>query len=168
MMKKRSYDRYIRRLIIYLIAVLAALAADLGTKQLAVSHLKGGRSFVLLPGVFELVYVENRGAAFGMMQGGQWLFVAIAVLIFAACAVFFVRSGRTYWSVCFVLLGAGALGNMADRLCLGYVRDFLYFSLIDFPVFNVADIYVTVSCALLIVLTLTDRKGEDNASSGRT
>lgn len=131
---------------------------DQYTKNLAVAHLKGQKPLVIMEGVFELLYSENRGAAFGMMQGRQGFFFLIgaAVFIAAAYAMYCMpswKNRRYHWlKLCVILITAGALGNMVDRLMQGYVVDFLYFSLIDFPIFNVADIYVTVAAALLVLL----------------
>ena len=129
------------------------IAADLLTK-LTASKL-GSREVVLIPGVLSLSYIENRGAAFGIMQGRQWLLIVISAVMIAAAVVFYIRRIRDiqyrYLRVLIVFLVAGALGNMIDRIMLGYVRDFIYFKLIDFPVFNVADIYVTVSAVLILI-----------------
>ena len=105
------------------------IAADLLTK-LAASKL-GSREVVLIPGVLSLSYIENHGAAFGIMQGRQWLLIVISAVIIAAAVVFCIRRIRDtryrYLRVLTVFLVAGALGNMIDRIMLGYVRDFIYF-----------------------------------------
>ena len=131
---------------------------DQWTKHLAVSHLKGQPPLVLIEGVFELLYSENRGAAFSILQGKQgFLFlITLAVLIFVGYALVKMPANRRYLplTVCLNLLFSGAVGNMIDRVTNGFVVDFLYVSLIDFPVFNVADIYVTTAAALFLVLML--------------
>lgn len=143
------------------------IAADLLTK-LAASKL-GGREVVLIPGVLSLSYIENHGAAFGIMQGRQWLLIVISAVIIAAAVVFCIRRIRDtryrYLRVLTVFLVAGALGNMIDRIMLGYVRDFIYFKLIDFPVFNVADIYVTVSAVLILIWIILHGDPEPGSSS---
>ena len=133
MMKKQKYG------LIGILAVVILTALDQWTKYLAVLHLKDQRPIVLWDGVFELHYLENRGAAFGILQG-QKFFLLRAVA---------------------VLLAAGALGNLIDRMRYSYVVDFLYFKLIDFPVFNVADCYVTVGAVLLAILILFIYKEEE-------
>lgn len=154
--------------IIALIGVAAAIFLDQMTKYLAVVHLKDQPAFVLIDGVFELQYLENRGAAFGMMQNMQYFFVAGAVIICIVIALFYVRMPHTARYVplrlCAVLLCAGALGNMIDRVRLNYVVDFFYFSLIDFPIFNVADCYVVIACILFVVLILFYYKEENDFS----
>lgn len=143
------------------------IAADLLTK-LAASKL-GSREVVLIPGVLSLSYIENHGAAFGIMQGRQWLLIVISAVIIAAAVVFCIRRIRDtryrYLRVLTVFLVAGALGNMIDRIMLGYVRDFIYFKLIDFPVFNVADIYVTVSAVLILIWIILHGDSDPGSSS---
>ena len=152
--------------IIALLGFAAALSADQFTKYLAEKYLKGGQPFVLIDGVFQLRYLENRGAAFGMMQNMQYIFVAGAVIIMIAFAVIYARMPalRRYipLRICGVLLCAGAAGNMIDRIRLNYVIDFFYFNLIDFPIFNVADCYVVCACIMFILLILFYYKEDDD------
>ncbi len=149
-------------------AVLTALLVllDQVTKLAAVSALKDREPFVLIPGVFQLQYLENRGAAFGLLQNARIFFLTVTLVALAAVIYVLVRLPlkRKYIVLRFlmVLIAAGAVGNMIDRVFLGYVRDFLYFSLIDFPIFNVADIYVTCATILLILLLLFYYKEEDD------
>lgn len=148
---------------VILFAVLVFL--DQLTKILAVGHLKGQDEIVWIPGVFELRYLENRGAAFGMLQEKQWVFLIIAALflIIACMALVKIPNDRKYWllRLTIILIASGALGNMVDRFANRFVVDFFYFSLINFPIFNVADIYVSVGCALMVILILFVYKEED-------
>lgn len=143
-------------LFLALSAVLIVL--DQWTKFLAVSHLEGKPAWPLIPGVFEFSYTVNYGAAFGILQNRQLLFYITTPVILAAvlCLYLQVPGGRRYLPLRWVgiLLFSGAAGNLIDRAVRGYVVDFLYFKLIDFPVFNVADCYVTVATAALFVLIL--------------
>lgn len=151
----------------WLAGVFVLVLADQYTKQLAVTHLKGKAPYVLWEGVFEFLYSENRGAAFGMMQGRQSFFFLVALVVFLLAAYAMWRmpawENRRFWWLhfCIILITAGAAGNMVDRISLGYVVDFLYFSLIDFPIFNVADIYVTTATAVLVLLIGFYYKEED-------
>ena len=145
---------------------------DLLTKQLAVKYLSDGR-LTVINGVFSFTLLEggNSGAAFGMLQGGFWLFLAITVIVIAI--VLFIlrkmRMGKRYTPIHFVLvlLLAGALGNLSDRVITmikyghSYVIDFLYFELINFPIFNVADCYVTIAALTMLVFGLFYYKDED-------
>lgn len=149
------------------IALLALLliGCDQWTKSLAVRFLKGQDAYVIWDGVFELRYLENRGAAFGMLQGQQAFFLLTGLFVFAAAIYFFryMSQDRKFLPlrIIAVFILAGAWGNMIDRLRLSYVVDFFYFSLIDFPIFNVADIYVSVGTAVLAVLILFVYRDED-------
>lgn len=147
-----------KRVWIALVSFLILVIADQWTKSLAVAHLKNQASFVIIPGVFKLHYLENRGAAFGIMQGQQTFFVIMAAAaLIAICYIYF----KLPWTKRFhpiriigLMIGAGAVGNLIDRIALGYVVDFFYFELINFPIFNVADIYVTVATIVLAVLII--------------
>lgn len=141
-----------------LILTVAAVFADQWTKILAVTHLKDQEPITWIPDVFELHYLENRGAAFGMLQNQRLIFVAIGIVVLAVAFLIYVKlphTGRFLpLRICIAAITAGAVGNMIDRVRLQYVIDFLYFKWIDFPIFNVADIYVTVATIALILLVL--------------
>ena len=155
----------LRQFFIFFIGLGVSIGLDQFTKHLAVVHLKGQKPFVIIKGVFEFYYSENRGAAFGMLQGRQGFFflIAAAVILAVLWAVYRMPAGKRYLPLMcsLFLLVSGAVGNMIDRLTQKYVVDFLYFKLIDFPIFNVADCYVTVSCVLIVVMCLLKLKEED-------
>lgn len=150
-----------------LVGFLAVIGLDQWTKVLAVRHLMGQRPIPILEGVFELYYTENRGAAFGMLQGKQYFFLLIALIVVSGAiyAVYRMPVTKKYipLHIIAMFLSAGAVGNMIDRFIRGYVVDFLYFKLIDFPIFNVADCYVTVSMFFFMILFLFYYKEEDLA-----
>ena len=157
-----------KRSLHYLIAlagILIGVCLDQFTKYLAVLHLKGQAPLVLIDGVFQLEYLENRGAAFGLFQGQRLFFFLSAGVILAIVVWFYLRvpMERRYLVLRILaeLIVAGAIGNFIDRLRLGYVVDFFYFCLIDFPIFNVADIYVTVSTFVLLFVMFFYYKEED-------
>ena len=135
------------------------------TKNLAVIYLKDKPAYVLWDGVFELHYLENSGAAFGMLQNQKILFVTIAVVILVIIGYLLIKLPRNkhyaMLEILLVLIASGAVGNMIDRVQFNYVVDFFYFKLIDFPIFNVADIYVSVSCVLLAILVIFFYKDDD-------
>lgn len=151
--------------------IIILIAIDQITKILAFSNLRGSLGISLIPGVFELQYLENRGAAFGILQDHQILFLVITII--AAIILTYIYGklpeDKKYipLRISYVLLMAGAFGNMIDRMIRGYVVDFFYFKWIDFPIFNVADIYVTVTMILLIILILFYYKEEDLEFLGR-
>lgn len=108
----------------------------------------------MIPGLFHLTHVQNTGAAFSAFQGMQWLFALIFLLFTAAIIYeyFFKRQPFTTlerW--CIAAIYGGGVGNMIDRLCWGYVVDMIEVEFIDFPVFNIADSFITCGCILLIV-----------------
>ena len=135
------------------------------TKNLAVVYLKDKPAYVIWDGVFELHYLENSGAAFGMLQNQKILFVTIAAVILILIGYVLIKLPRNrhyaMLEILLVLIASGAVGNMIDRVQFNYVVDFFYFKLIDFPIFNVADIYVSVSCVLLAILVIFFYKDDD-------
>lgn len=139
------------------ILVCMATALDQWTKRLAYGSLRSNGPVVIWDGVFELLYSENRGAAFGILQGKHGFFILVSVAVVLVAILFLAKMpfGNRYLPLffCVTLLVSGAVGNFIDRITRGFVVDFFYFSLIDFPIFNVADCYVVVSTALLILLT---------------
>lgn len=148
-----------------IIGMIALILADQFTKYIAVVHLKDQPAIPLITDVLELNYLENRGAAFGMLQNQKIFFVFVAVMILAVIAyvIFKMPEKKKYTilHVLLVLIASGAVGNMIDRLRLDYVVDFISFVLIHFPIFNVADIYVTVATFLLVILLLFYYKESD-------
>ncbi len=148
-----------------LISFIALILFDQWTKSLAVKYLMNQEPFVIIDGVFQLRYLENRGAAFGMMQGQQTFFMITGIIAVLALAYIYFKLP---WSKRFhplrtvvLFIAGGAAGNMIDRGLLGYVVDFFYFELIDFPIFNVADIYVTCATIILALLILFYYKEEE-------
>ena len=138
----------------FLMAIVILLL-DQGTKICAERALSR-QPLVLIPGALELTYLENRGAVWGLMQGWRIVFL-VATFIFLGILVWFYAKKRKDMTaltrIILSLLFSGAIGNLIDRVFLGYVRDMIYFSLINFPVFNVADSAITIAAALLVIET---------------
>ncbi len=146
------------------LALFAAgiVAADQLTKLLVLSNIPLFAQVDVLPGVVGLTYVQNYGAAFSSFQGMQWLF-AIIFIAFTVGVVWEYRKksmGFTafeWW--CIAAIYGGGLGNMIDRVRLGYVVDMIRTEFIDFPIFNVADCFITCGCITLMVhLVFFNRK----------
>lgn len=153
--KKDSRKKWI---VIATVMIIILVALDQFTKNLAVTYLKGNNGISIIPGVFRLFYLQNEGAAFGVLEGKQTFLMIITVIVLAAIVYILFRMPFTkrYTAlriVCYFLI-AGAIGNMIDRFVYNYVVDFLYFELINFPIFNVADCYVTCSMAALFILLI--------------
>lgn len=164
-MNKEDKSVTIKSYIYAVISVIVLLIADQFTKHLAVVNLKDKSDFIIIDKVLRLHYLENKGAAFGMFQNRQIVFAVVAVVIVVLIAAIYKRIPHTnrYFLLRFsaVLLVAGAIGNVIDRIMLNYVVDFIYFELINFPVFNVADIYVVVACILFAFGILFFYKDEE-------
>ena len=136
------------------VTVVLVTALDLITKHLAASRISPYEPIEILP-FMNLVNVQNRGAAFGMFSAfGSWFFIAISISAIAFIIYLLVKTNES--PVALALIMAGALGNMADRLMLGYVRDFLdvHAGGHHWPAFNVADSALTVGLAMIIVLPI--------------
>ncbi|MBR1814303.1 MAG: signal peptidase II [Lachnospiraceae bacterium] len=146
------------------IAGVGIVALDQVTKWWAENTLVNG-SIPFWKDVFELHLVHNTGAAFGILKGNTPLLLALPSILVLALLYLYAKapadSRMRPLRLVFLCLAAGGIGNLIDRFRLGFVVDFLYFKLIDFPVFNVADIFATVSSFLLVFLLFFFYKEED-------
>ena len=159
MMKRASL--LVTNFMLFVILVIT----DQLTKHLAVVRLKNQAAYNLINGILEFNYLENRGAAFGVLQNQKDFFVFVA-LIFIGVIVFVlikVPTQKKYYSlnILLVMIAAGAVGNMIDRVRYDYVVDFIYLVCIQFPIFNVADIYVTTATVILVFQILFVYKTND-------
>lgn len=143
--------------VVFSAVFILLLALDQLTKHLAVTYLTDG-DIPLIKNVLSLHYLENRGAAWGLLENAFWLFYIVTIVAVLIMGIIYAKIPflRHYWFLRFliVMLGAGAVGNFIDRAIHHYVVDFIYLDFINFPVFNVADIYVTVSVLLLVIAML--------------
>lgn len=150
--------------IIYIIMFVLLTFIDQFSKQLASEFLRDG-SIELIPGVLELRYLENKGAAWGILQNQTWLLIVVTFIVLGIVVYFFCRlpDGRKFLllRVCLVMLISGAFGNFLDRITNHYVIDFIYFSLINFPIFNFADCLVCISAAILLFCLMFKYKESD-------
>ena len=135
---------------------VVTLGLDQVSKVVVRSRMLEGGSIALVEGVFKLTYVRNTGAAFGLFPGYQPIFIATSCVVLLVIAAYWRRSRPTAWPVVIALglITGGALGNLIDRAFLGRVTDFFDFTLIDFPVFNVADLALIVGVAMLVLWLL--------------
>lgn len=155
----------IKLLVFDLLFLSFLVFADQFTKYIAVLKLKNQPAFSIIDGVLEFNYLENRGAAFGMLQNQKIFFVFVALIFLGVIAYVLIKVPyeKKYRKlhVLLILIAGGAIGNLIDRLRLDYVVDFIYIVLINFPIFNVADIYVTLSTVLLVIQVLFVYKDND-------
>ena len=134
--------------------VVAIVAADQITKLLVLANIPLYTDVDAIPGLFHLTYVQNTGAAFSSFEGMRWLFVALFVILSVLILVEYFKKRMpftTFERWCIAAIYGGGLGNVIDRIRLGYVVDMIEVDFMDFPVFNVADCFITCGCIALIV-----------------
>ncbi|QQE75953.1 signal peptidase II [Brevibacillus composti] len=141
----------------YLIAA-AIIALDQWTKSLVVKHMELGESIPLFQDVLHLTSHRNMGAAFGILQNQRWLFIVITIAVVIGIMISLIRIGKSQprVSLALSLVLGGAIGNFIDRISTGQVVDFVDVTLINFPIFNVADVAITVGVGLLLLDTLLE------------
>jgi signal peptidase II len=146
----------------FIVSILIVIADQL-TKFLAVEFLMDKRPIVFINNLIEFHFVKNYGAAFGIMQNQRWFFIVITLVVLLAIVIFIIKSNVNLHVLTKISLGAllgGATGNFIDRVRLSYVVDFIKVDLgrlYDFPVFNIAYIFIVVGTILLVLLILFDR-----------
>lgn len=152
--------------IISLIAMVLGVSLDQYTKYLANAHLEDN-TIVVIDGILslELLPGGNQGGAWGIFEGQMWFLILVSLIAVIAIFVIYLRiplnSKFMPLRICLVSITTGAIGNMIDRIAFGSVTDFLKFTFIDFPTFNVADIFASVATCILIVLMLFYYKEQD-------
>ncbi|MBQ6680159.1 MAG: signal peptidase II [Lachnospiraceae bacterium] len=148
--------------------IVLIILLDQLTKAWAVRALKDAPDLVLIPGALVFRYLENTGMAFGFLKAFKhrelFFYIVTGVILVPVLVLVLkmqLKKRNLPIFIAFLMLAGGAVGNLIDRVRLHYVVDFIYFSLIDFPVFNVADIFVSLSCVLLFFLILFVYKDEE-------
>ena len=149
-------------MIINILIIVLCIAADQLTKICAAANLKDISTLPIIENIFHFTYVENRGAAFGMLADHRSVFMILSVVGIAAIFVYLtVTKPKSWWmrlALCFIV--GGGVGNMIDRIARGYVIDFIDCRFINFYVFNVADSFVCVGCAMFIIAVIIDEVRE--------
>ncbi len=145
----------------YCLIMASIVGLDQLVKALVLRDLEPVGSFEIWPGVFRLYYCENTGAAFSLGEGNPWFFSILTVLLCAIIVFLLIRGviRSAPARIALICVVAGGVGNLIDRIFRGFVVDMFDFYLIDFAIFNVADIFVCCGCVLFIVLFLFS-KGE--------
>ncbi len=161
-MKNKSVKQFY---IISAIIVIVLVILDQITKWQALTKLKPIKNTVVIKGFLDFTFVENRGAAFGILSGKRVFFILLTVVVAIGILYSFYKLPKTKeynWLKCgLVLVLSGAIGNVIDRAVRGYVVDFLEVTFIKWPVFNLADIYVVVGACFILFLSLFVIKEEE-------
>ena len=157
--------------LIYTIVIAVGIILDQLTKWLSIKYLMTVGTVPIIKNVLHLTYVENTGAAFGMLKDHRWVFIIVStVAILAFIAYLYLGHADSALSgIAFAMIISGGIGNMIDRIALGYVVDFIDFRLINFAVFNGADSFVCVGAGLLILALILEiakesKKAKNNAN----
>ena len=160
--KKKNLIDYI----IYSAVIVVGIILDQLTKFLAVRFLEPIATFPIIKNVIHLTYVENTGAAFGMLKDHRWVFIVISTITIIAFLAYLYagHAENRLYAVSIAMVISGGIGNMIDRILLGYVVDFIDFRLINFAVFNGADSFVCVGAGLLILALILDMYRESKAA----
>lgn len=153
-----KFDEYKRKFnlkcfLLEALLLIVILSLDLITKDYMATFLPNKDPYPFINGFMDLVFVKNFGASFGILNGKTVLltvFVSIALTLLLATWIY-MREQPVAIRLSLVFLLAGGIGNLVDRIMLGYVRDFLHFTFFDFPVFNVADVFVVIGSFLLAI-----------------
>ena len=147
------------------ITVIVLVLLDQITKWQALTKLKPIKNTVVIKGFLDFTFVENRGAAFGILSGQRVFFILLTVVVTVGIIYSFYKLPKTKeysWLKCgLVLVLSGAIGNVIDRAIRGYVVDFLEVTFIKWPVFNLADIYVVIGACFILFLSLFVIKEEE-------
>jgi signal peptidase II len=170
-------------IILQILLMILLIAADQWTKHLAVRFFSQQPDQSLIGDAVVLHYLENTGAAFGIFRNAQWVFFIVAGVVLIAVVCIYIHlnirlhhyctldaslfkektyKDRIFLNYLFAVLAAGAIGNLIDRILHNYVIDFIYVKLINFPVFNLADIFVTCSVIILIIYFIFVYKEDEN------
>ena len=145
--------------------MVIAVVLDQVTKYKALTGLKDSNAFVIIDNVLEFYYIVNTGSSWGMLAGQKILILFISAVIICLCLFLIIKSPDDVkyipFNISLSMIVAGGIGNGIDRIRFSYVIDFIYFKAINFPVFNVADIFVTCGAFLFVVLILFKYKEKD-------
>ena len=155
--------------IISFITTILFIVLDQWTKWQALTKLKPMKSMVVIEGFLDFTFVENRGAAFGILSGQRWFFILLTIIVVCGILYGFFKLPKTkeylFLRIGFLFVLGGAIGNGIDRALRGYVVDFLEVTFIKWPVFNLADVYVVIGACIILFLSLFVIKEEEKKQS---
>lgn len=152
---------------LFILVALLAAGLDQAFKYFIIEQLSGGGQISLLPGIVHLTYLENDGAAFSSFSGMRWILsgVSLVCIIILIIVIFRSKMGG-FGKLLLALIMGGALGNLIDRVLKGYVVDMFELEFFRFPVFNIADIFITVGCVIFVIYYLcTAPKGKKKSKA---
>ncbi|MDT2811122.1 signal peptidase II [Enterococcus asini] len=149
-------------MISYLIVAALLVVCDQLVKYWVVSNLSLGEAMNVIPNVFSLTYYQNSGAAWSILQGQMWFFAIVTFVAVPLCIwlLWKNRRGSKFYSLALGLVIAGALGNFIDRMRLGYVVDMFQTDFMNFPIFNVADMCLTIGVVMVFIYALFEERFE--------
>lgn len=152
--------------VLYLLAIIVLISADQFSKFLIVQNFIENKKVILVKDFFSITYTKNFGAGFSILQNQTIFLIVITVFAIGMVAYLLIKSNNSesFNRTCYLLIIGGAIGNLIDRISLGYVVDFLDFIIFgyDFPVFNLADSFITIGCFLLIISLMLESKRAKN------
>lgn len=145
------------------IAIALLIALDQWVKYLVVQHVTLHTGFSILDGLFSIFYIHNDGAAWGIFSGNMVFFFIVTVAVLMGLVVWFHRLKKPHVleTLAYILIVSGAIGNFIDRLRLGYVVDMFQLDFIKFPIFNVADVWLTLGVVVFLLHSVIFDKGEN-------
>ena len=153
-----SKKKAIKDYVLYSAIIIVGIVLDQITKLVAIKHLKDVYTVPFIEDFIHFTYLENDGAAFGMLDDHRWIFMVVSVIAIVAIGAFLYmrRSPNLLYAIAMAMIVSGGIGNMIDRIAYGYVVDFIDPVFISFAIFNVADCFVTVGSFGLIILLVID------------
>lgn len=152
------------RKVMMLVLGLVLVGLDQWSKFWTVEHIALGEVKPFWSGVFSLTYLQNRGAAFSILQDQRWFFILVTLIFLGGAVVYFIKA-KNSWLILLplTLMMAGGVGNFIDRLRLGYVVDMVQLDFMEFAIFNVADSYLTVGVLLMFVALWREEQDDKKA-----
>ena len=152
--------------VFYVLFVTILVILDQYVKNLVVLNIEMGKRIPLIKDLFSLTYVRNYGAGFSILQNETRFLTILSIVAILILSYMLIKAKKndTVSIISYILIISGALGNLIDRIRLGYVVDFLDFIILgyDYPVFNLADSYITVGCFILIIMVILESKNAKN------
>lgn len=156
-------NNYLKYILFFILSVILVFIDQI-TKRIAYVNLFNKEPYAVVDNVLYFVYVENKGAAFGILQNqfSLFLILTILVLLIIIIALYKLKLSRNnvLYYVFLLFIFSGAIGNFIDRVKNRYVVDFIYFKPIDFPVFNFADILITCGCLIMLYIIIFTKKDD--------